>query len=246
MSHRSVRYGLLVAALAMVSACGAGASAEHATLHLAVTGGSGVAGVHYEIECDDAAGTATSVYVELEAEGLPSHRGAFAGADFADLFLVAGEGVCEVTATAMADVDSPLDTCAPATATVQVVPEATTEALLVINCGPPEGGVDVVTVINQVPVVEVSFDPGPAVEPCQVLDLTAKATDADGDAVTVTFEVTGPDDAVGLQWSADGEVLTFSSASPGTYTVTITASDGLGASVTSVEVEVLDTGASCA
>ena len=209
-----------------------------ATLHLALGGAAaGVFGVEYDVTCDD--GTATTVYVAIEDEGLPHDLNpSLAGATFADLFLLVGEGFCDVTATAMADETTPVQACLPASATIQVLAEETTEAILVINCGPEGGGVDIITVVNTVPTVEVTYDPAATLDACETVKVIVKADDVDGDPVEVTFDVEGPAGAQALSWSVEGSVLTFSSGTAGAYAVHVTASDGLGASVTTVTLTV--------
>ena len=235
---------LALAAALLISACGAGAGGPEAdpmagaTLRLSVAAGDVVA-VRYLVDC--AGGTAVDVVVSLEEEGLPRHVDAgLAGAAFADLLVVAPEGSCAVEVRAMASMTEELDGCTPASVIVDVLPEQTTEVLLVIPCavaGP--GAVDAVVVVDHLPqVVKLVVDPATTVKVCTEVTVLPETKDADGDAVTVSFEVVPPDAAAA--WTEVGEVdrVRFVPAAPGAWEVVVTADDGLGTTDASVVIQV--------
>lgn len=105
------------------------------TLRVALSGGD-VAGVRYDVACEG--GSSFASFVPREEEGLPPATDAeHAGRPFTDLFVLAPTGRCVVSARAMASETEPLPDCAPATATVSVVPGETVEVVLVISCAVP-------------------------------------------------------------------------------------------------------------
>ena len=240
---------LAVAVLAAtLLACQGSEGGGTGTVHLALAQPSAaVAAIAYAVTCDD--GASWSAYVDMEEEGLPGHVSAdHEGWPFADLFFVTGATSCQVQATAMDAPGEPAASCEPASATIAVTPDVTTEALLVITCaGDPGGGADLVVLINQAPVVEViSVAPALEVPSCELVRVTPTVSDADGDDVELGFVVDGP---AGGQLAAEevlaGE-LSFAPATAGVWSVTVVASDPWTTTEAAVEITVLADDTSCA
>ncbi len=216
------------------------------TVHLAMAQASAdVAGITYSVTCDD--GTTWAAVVDLEEEGLPAHVSPeHQGWPFADLFFVTAAASCDVTATALDADGSPSAACEPASATLAVTPDVTTEAVLVISCGVDSAGADLVTLINQAPAVDViSVSPALVVAPCELVRVTPTVSDLDKDPVEVSFFIEAPDSGQLVSESVTDGELSFTPATPGTWTVTVTAADPWTATDASVDITVLEGDAPC-
>ena len=250
------RKGLLallagVICVAMVGGCsddegGSGAPAgvekgPKSSLHVVTSGlADDVAGVLYEVNC--AGGFNLSKYVPLETEGLPDHVDqTLAGSPFADLFSVVPPGTCTVSATAMLDADTPAPDCTPVKKDVVVVEGKTTEVVLVIECkAKPTGGLDLVTVITDLPsIVDVIYDGSKFIVKCEPVSITVSAEGGNG-PLTYTFEVTDAPPGADYEITPKGNVLTFWAETPGEYTVTVTVSDGTNETTMTFPVHVGD------
>ncbi|XXX75581.1 Ig-like domain-containing protein [Sorangium sp. So ce134] len=233
---------MLIALIAAAPACDR--SAEDATakeagatgsIHAALTvGGSrhDVVGVHYKVvavdgSCGDPAIAETTSALEEEAlpEGVaPPGAGVHAGAD--GLFVVP-PGAYRVCATPLSSSGPSLE-CAPAESTASVFPEATSEILLVSQCaGAPNGGLDVIAALNDPPTIEdIDIAPSKYITQCETAAIAVTASDPDGDAISVAWElVSGAGELAG-----DGGAATFTPAGPGAVTVRVTVTDALGGS----------------
>lgn len=224
-----VRKSPLLLLLALVACEAAGDGQEPGSTGVIALGLSqapaGVSGVLARITCGD---VVVERYAPLESEGLPDHVDAqLAGHAFADAFAVVPAGTCKVDVWAMAD-EATLAPCGSASATVDVVAGKTSEVLLVLACDPgPTGGVDVAVVIDQPPVIEaLVVAPGLEVPACTAAIVRVEASDPDGDALAVTFDVDGPADG-GWDASQSGDDLVLVAQTEGSYVVTATVSDGL-------------------
>jgi hypothetical protein len=221
------------AALAALAACDGGPSptdAELSGLRLALAathGAGGVVSVRFSVSCEG--GTSEERIVPLESEGLPEGVSAdLAGYTFADLFVVAPEGRCDVTATALDADGEPRIGCSPASTTVEVVPEVTTEVTLVVACTAlPSGALDVAAAIDMAPVVDVLVvSPGLEVAPGEPVHLSVQAHDPDGDALAYAWSTSASAAKAAAELVQDGPEATFTSKTPGSYTVTVVVSDG--------------------
>ena len=180
---RMARGLLLMAFMAVCLSAGCSESKSGIQLRISQLSAEDVQGVLYQISCDT--GFTAIEYVPIDPNGLPAHiDGDMAGAPFADLFLVMPPGLCQVTATAMVDPDTPAEGCEPATDTVVVNANATTETVLVIECGPaPVGALDVITVVVDGPgIIDISYDPSKFILKCQETQVTVTAGGTAADA----------------------------------------------------------------
>jgi hypothetical protein len=239
---RAARGLLLVAFLA--SSLTLGCSEEPSGIQLRTSGlstvdlpdGAEIQGIMYQISCDT--GFTATEYVPVDPNGLPAHIDAnMAGAPFADLFLIMPPGLCQITATAMIDPDTPAEGCTPATDTVVVNANATTETVLVIECGPPPvGALDVITVVVDGPgIIDISYDPSKFILKCQETTVTVTVGGTD---VTLSYQViSGPPDHV-LTPLVTG--FTFYSETPGMYEVEITLTSGNTVETFVIPIHVMD------
>ena len=187
-----------------------------------------VAGILYEIVCDD--GTTSTEYVPMEDEGLPEHIDlALAGQPFADLFMVLPPGDCTVTATAMLGPGEPAPGCASVTQDVTIVADETTEVVLVIECeADPVGALDVIVVVTDAPsIVDISYDDSKFILQCEEVNITVSGG---GGLPPLTYAfavITAP---IGANYtsSSAGGVFTFYAETPGMYEVTVTVTDANG------------------
>lgn len=241
------RLPVALLALALL-ACQGSERGGTGTVHLALAQPSAaVAAITFAVTCDD--GTSWAAYVALEQEGLPEHISpAHAGWPFADLFFVTEAASCLIQATAMDAPGEPTEACQPASATLTVTPDATTEALLVISCTPHDvGGGDLVTLINQAPAIDVlSVSPALAVLPCELVRVTPTVSDLDDDPIDLSFAIEPPPGGqLAAEAVTDGE-LSFTPATPGTWAVTVFAADPWTTTEATVDIEVLEGDAPCA
>lgn len=231
---------ILIAVMSMVGSCGFDESASGTDGYVVIRGAltlstHDVAGILYEIVCDD--GTVVTEYVDLESGPMPTWLDPAAGPGhpFADLFSVLPAGECTVTATPMQDADTPSEDCAPVSETFTVVPGETTEITLMSQCvGEDNGAVDIVVGLNDPPKIEaLDMDPGKFICVDEPLQLTVSVTDPNGDAVTVTWQVTDwPENPAPGTFSltpASGTSVAFQSNTVGPHEVVVVATDSYGA-----------------
>ncbi|WP_437576205.1 Ig-like domain-containing protein [Sorangium sp. So ce887] len=208
---------------------------ETGAIHAALTVGGlrhDVVAVHYKLvavdgTCGDPAIAETTSALEEEAlpdRVLPPRTRVHAAAD--GMFVVP-PGAYRVCATPMSSSGPSLE-CAPAEATANVYPEATSEIVLVSQCaGEPNGGLDVIVALNDPPTIEgIDITPSKYITECETATIAVTASDADGDAVTVAWELLS--DAGELAGS--GSTATFTPAGAGVVAVQVTVSDNLGGS----------------
>ncbi len=222
-------------AIANVLGC-TGGPAKQGELHLSVQAvtSAAVAGVLYQIDCVD--GTSVTQYVPIEAEGLSDLLDPnLAGQPFADFFTLLSPGVCTVTATAMLGPNEPAPGCTQVTEQVVIVPDVTTEIVLVIECeAKPVGGLDVVTVITDAPsVTDIDYQTTKFILQCEETTVTVTA-DGGQPPLTYAFQVVTTPTGANYQSSAAGNVFTFSAETPGLYQVQVTATDSAGSTTTFV------------
>ncbi|WP_437925629.1 PKD domain-containing protein [Sorangium sp. So ce291] len=245
MKHRFTRRmrGSMALALAIAApACDSGkggsdegSSAETGSLQAALTVGGArhdVTAIHYKVvgasdTCDDTAIAEATRAVEDEAlpgSVLPPGAGTHAGAD--GLFVLP-PGDYRVCATPMSD-SGPSRECAPAEGMATVLSEATTEIVLVSQCGAGEnGGLGTVVTLNDPPRIEgLEISPSRFITQCERATITATATDPDGDAIAYSWELLAGDGTV----SSDANVATFTPAGAGDATVRVTVTDVNGGS----------------
>ena len=203
-----------------------GDAADHATLRLALGGGpvADVTGFLASLTCGD---VLQGAWVPLLDSGLPPHIDPdLAGASFGDWFVTAAPGPCTVSVLPMISEGVPSAECQPAELEVTLVAGVTTEVTLVVQCpGTPQTALDLVTVVNEAPVItDLLLHPSDVVAPCTPVTLTVVAQDPDGDALTTTFAVAGPaPDAKGI---AEGNVFRVTVGTEGVWTIEATVSDG--------------------
>jgi len=232
--------GLLGPCCALLAACGnAGGDkpeGEAGNLSLALVGSPhDVVSVQYKVvaagETCDAPSLATAV-VSLEAEPLPviiAPAGSGANHRFADAFFALPAGNYHVCATPLAG-EGISSQCAMAEGDASVSAGVTNEVVLVSQCGgDTTGGLDVVTALNDPPVIDdLDISPSKFVAPCEATTITASASDPDGDAIGYAWsQVSGP--ASG-SLSATGNSASFSSATAGDYELALTVTDANGGS----------------
>jgi hypothetical protein len=179
-------------------------------------------------ECD-APALATHT-APIEAELAPA---ATSGADteqhhFASSLFTAAPGDYRVCATPLRDDAAPSDVCASASASITVVAEQTSEAMLVSQCqGAPGGGVDVTVTLNDPPrITDVTVTDSTYVTVCETARIAVSAEDPNGDALSYGWSVvSGPD---GGSLSDAGANATFSGP-VGDYVLRVEATDTHGA-----------------
>ncbi len=237
---------LAVSTSVAVGGCdGAASSPDGATgtLKLALGGPvADVTGLDYEVDCG---GVLYTAYVDLEAEELPAHVDPdLAGSSFGDYFLTVPEGPCEVTVTPMQAPGVASELCQPTSTGVTITAGQTTEVLLVINCeASATGGLDVVTVVNQAPVItEIQVSPALSVAPCTPVSFTVKAHDLDGDPLTYDFLVSGPGETYDAV--TEGVTLVFTAGEMGDWEITARVNDGHTTTKSTVTLYIEDS-ASC-
>jgi len=241
MKNRLHLLAIHAAILVLVSGCGVDDSTSETeglvVIHSALTLSThDVAGILYEVECDD--GTMISEYVELETGPMPTWLDPDAGPGhpFADLFSLLPAGECTVTATPMQDPDTPSEECAPVSETFTVIPGETVEITLMAQCvGEDAGAVDIVVGLNSPPMItDLEMNPGKFICEGEPLELTVSVEDPNGDAVTVTWQVTDwPENPAPGTYSltpTSGTVVSFQSATVGPHEVIVIATDPYGAS----------------
>jgi hypothetical protein len=191
-----------------------------------------VIAIHYKVV--DASGTCSDPPIAettspLEDEELPfgvlsPGAGSHAGAD--GLFVLP-PGDYRVCATPMSDA-GPSQECAPTEGTAAVFSEATTEIVLVSQCGGDEnGGLDVVVALNDPPKIEgLSITPSKFITQCETATITATAVDPDGDALSYTWSLVAGAGSL----SSQDTTASFTPASAGDSTVKVTVTDATGAS----------------
>ncbi|WP_437334107.1 Ig-like domain-containing protein [Sorangium sp. So ce394] len=240
--HSRASKTLLIALVAATPACDGGAedaaakeAAETGAIRAALTVGGlrhDVVAVHYKVvaadgSCGDAAIAETTSALEEEALpelALPPGSRVHAGAD--GLFVLP-PGVYRVCATPLGNAGPSVE-CAPAEATAAVYPEGTSEITLVSQCaGAPNGGLDVVAALNDPPTIDdIDIAPSKFITQCETAAIAVTASDPDGDAFWVDWELTG---GAG-ELAGDGGAATFTPAGPGVATVQVTVTDVLGGS----------------
>lgn len=143
---------------------------------------------------------------------------------FFDAFFTLDPGDYRVCATPMAG-QEPSRVCARAEGNARVNAQQTTEILLISQCqGRPRGGLDVITALNDPPIIEtLDIQPGKFISTCDRATITATASDPNGDALSYAWTIlAGPP---GAMISASGNPATFSTGTPGDYTVKLTVTD---------------------
>ena len=193
-----------------------------------------VAGVQYQVTCDD--GTTLASYIPLEDEGLPPWllpAGAGAGHAFADLLAVVPAGqTCHVTATPMQAPGVPSTQCAPASASILVQPGVTTEVVLMMQCqGDPAGAIDVVAGLNFPPIISgLGLLPSKFILACEPVIIAPLVSDPDGDPVQVSLTlISSPAGANPTLTPLPNGQWSFVTDVPGPYGLELTATDVFGA-----------------
>ncbi|WP_437966619.1 Ig-like domain-containing protein [Sorangium sp. So ce260] len=233
---------MVIALVAAAPACdtrsddaAAKAAGETGAIHAALTVGGlrhDVVAVHYKVvavdgTCGDPAIAETTSALEEEAlpEGaLPPRTLVHAGAD--GMFVVP-TGAYRVCATPMSSSGPSLE-CAPAETTAYVYPEGTSEVGLISQCaGQPNGGLDVIVALNDPPTIEdIDVTPSKYITQCETATIAVAASDPDGDAISVAWELIG---GAG-ELAGDGSTATFTPAATGPATVRVTVTDAIGGS----------------
>ncbi|WP_437532043.1 hypothetical protein WME79_03855 [Sorangium sp. So ce726] len=190
-----------------------------------------VTAIHYKVV--DAGSTCSGAAIAettsaLEPEALPGTvltvgAGTHAGADGLFVLPSGDYRVCVLPMSA----DAPSKECAPAEGTASVFSGATTEIVLVSQCGGDQnGGLDVVVALNDPPKFnDLDITPSKFITQCESAVITAAAEDPDGDQIVYSWSlVSSPAGAAPSLQAVDG-VATFSTNAPGDYQVQITATD---------------------
>lgn len=265
--HRCVRERLC-AVLGMVAisglvACGSDAPLEREGLQVGeVTGalsvsaeGPGslhdVTSIHYKVvsaDSDCGAEALVETEVGLEVEPLSDSVNPVEGAgahEFADALFVLAPGEYRICATPMSE-GGPSERCAAVDGVATVLTEDTTEIVLVSQCeGAPNGGLDVITALNEPPSVnDLTITPSKFITTCETASISVVADDPEGDALTYSWQVTdSPADSAPVL-VGDGDAASFAASTAGDYEVTITVTDVYGAEV-SLSFPFHVTGAPC-
>ncbi|HKQ71294.1 MAG TPA: PKD domain-containing protein [Polyangiaceae bacterium] len=220
---------------------GLGASeAEHSgTLQAALSGigptrqegATDVARIKYAVvrqgqSCTDPPLATTTI--GLEEEPLPqslSPDGGGANHSFSDALMVLPPGQYKVCATPLTAQGVPSQQCAATSTPAIVVEGATTEVVMVSQCkGVTGGAIDAITKLNRPPVIDdLIVDPSKFITLCDVAQLTVKATDPDGDALTFLWQL------LGTGMSSVNQTIRFRSLDVGTFQLRITVTDAFGA-----------------
>jgi hypothetical protein len=181
------------------------------------------------ISVTDAAGATQSADVPLEEEPLPPAADeGLAGHRFADWYVSLAPGRYRVLAEPLQANGAPSARCAPARASARVVAGMTAELLLVSVCGgAPSGGLDVSVGFDRAPHIEsLEFETSKYICLDDAAVLRAVASDADGDALTWTWEVLEAPDGAAWCLAWDAGRAAFSGATPGRYRLRVRVSDG--------------------
>jgi hypothetical protein len=165
--------------------------------------------------------------VSLEGGALPASLAESGTHAFADALFVLPTGSYRVCATPLAG-EGPSAACGATDAVADVSAGVTTELVLTSQCGGnANGGLGVVVSLNDSPeITDIELDPSQFISVCETLHLSATATDPNGDALTYSWSVSGPD---GASLTASDANATFSGAA-GDYTLSVTVDDGHGGS----------------
>jgi len=153
-------------------------------------------------------------------------------------------GDVRVCATPLAG-EQPSQRCQPAEQVAHIVAGQTTEVRLVLQCRDVEDGIlDAVIALNEAPrIAQLSLDPGDAASVCESIQLSALATDADGDALSYAWTVGDPRRLRPYEGSlvANGSEATFSATLAGSYQVNLVVDDGQGGQTElSVPLQIVD------
>jgi PKD domain len=237
-----VRESMLIALAIAAPACNmgeggsaAGGSEQTGSLQAAITVGGlrhDVTSVHYKIvsaggACSDPAIAETTSALEEESlpnSVLPPGANTHAGAD--GLFALP-PGNYLICATPMAESGPSLE-CAPTQGTALVVPESTTEMVLVSQCaGDVNGGVDVGVALNDPPLIsDIDVAPSKFITECESATITVTAEDPDGDAISYGWELIA---GAGTLATVDN-VAQFTPDGAGDATLKVTVTDAIGGS----------------
>lgn len=189
--------------------------------------------VYYRVVASDqdCSGVAVAEAVSaLEAEALPGSLAPEGSSDthrFSDALFTLEPGTYRLCATPLAMAGYPSLDCAPTETLATVVPNVTTEVVLVSQCtGDSKGGLDGVVVLNDPPVIDnVTITPSKFVTTCEDATLTASVSDPDGDEIaTVAWQLLTP----GATLTSMGTTATFRATTPGDYQVEVVATDANG------------------
>ncbi len=178
-----------------------------------------------------ASGEHTQV-VPFENHGLPPAVDSnLAARPFADALFVLRAGSYDVTAVVIDAAGAPLPNCAEGKQRVTVVPTATTEISLALTClAPGNAGLDVAVALNTQPSINsLQIGGGKFVCSHEAAQIVVGASDPDGDTVTLKYSV-NPEGAKMPSFclASDPKLAVFAAQAPGTYHITVEASDGKG------------------
>ncbi len=236
-SVRSLRFALFVAVGVGCTHQGHSPSApeEASKIRLSLSMPRGVStdigAVRFDV-IDLERGHTESAEVPLEGEGLPSSVHAdLAGHRFADWLVVVPPGDYRVVATPL-DRDGQLSAVCSAAEEprVRVLPRATTELLLISECGAGDrGAVDVGVVFRHRPLIEkLEFDSSKFICRDEAAGIRVHAKDLDGDVLTYTWRVSETPRGVLMDrycLAAAGSQAALSAAAAGRYELTVSVSD---------------------
>jgi hypothetical protein len=190
-----------------------------------------VTAIHYKVvdessTCSDAPLAETTSVLEIEqlpGSVLPSGAGAHAGAD--GLFVLP-PGNYRVCATPMS-ASGPSQECASTEGTATVISSATTEIVLVAQCGADaNGGLDVVVALNDPPKInDLDITPSKFIIACETATITAVAVDPDGDALTFAWSITSSPAGASPRLQTTDGVASFATDTAGDYQVRVEATD---------------------
>ncbi|WP_437600272.1 PKD domain-containing protein [Sorangium sp. So ce590] len=195
-----------------------------------------VTAIHYKVvgagsTCGDAPLAEATSALEPEAlpgSVLPASSGTHAGDSVVFLLPPGNYRVC---ATPMSDA-APSSECAPTEGTAYVAAEATTEVLLVSQCGGgANGGLDTVVALNDPPRInDLDIAPSKFISRCETATITVGAEDPDGDPISFAWSITASPSGSSPALQATGAASSFSTDMPGDYQVQVTVSDVYAAS----------------
>lgn len=169
-------------------------------------------------------------YKELHPGVVPGDllpEGASDSRRVADSYMVLSEGTYLVTVTPMQSEGVASTMCQAVQTSVEVVPDLTTEVLLVMPCKTDDtGGLDVVITTNHYPVIKkLVFSPDNHVAACENVQVNTLVEDVDGDELELDWQITNKPDGADPTLTELEDGITFSSDVPGVYEVQLIACD---------------------
>jgi hypothetical protein len=202
---------------------GDGATYDVTSAHFAVVPAGG--------SCTDIPIAETTGLIETEAlQGNLDPAETPTGRAFIDGLMVLPPGTYMVCVTPLQENGLPSEQCDVATGEITVIPEVVSEVVLVSQCeGDPNGGIDVVGVLNGQPLItDLNIGPSKFITTCETASLEVQAEDPNGDAMSYDWEIiSGPGGGLLIETGATAQ---FTPDAAGDYELKVTVTDATGAS----------------